>query len=139
MILNMYDTKDETLIGGLKKCEGIKLIRKYLPAIDANIQGYIINTLDEWYQIKDKFPDIVTLRTDSKVIDKGLLAIHGATRNKDDIDSYIIDVSNKLKSPYFICLELEPGSNERIYTKGGFLIEMKMFEDIKIGYVGPRV
>lgn len=137
MILNMYDTKDESFLQDLEKCDGIKLIRRYLPHIDANLQGYVVNTLDEWYQIRDKFPEVVTLRTDSKIIDKELLNVHGATRKKEDIDSYIIDVSTRLKEPYFICLELEPGSNERIYTQGGFLLEFKRFEDIKIGYVGP--
>lgn len=137
MIVNMYDTKDETFIQDLEKCAGIKLIRQYLPHIDANLQGYVINNLEEWYQIRDKFPEIVTLRTDSKIIDKELLNVHGATRKKSDIDSYIIDVSKRLKEPYFICLELEQGSNERIYTQGGFLLEFKRFEDVKIGYVGP--
>lgn len=137
MILNMYDSKDDSLVSKLKKSRGIKLIRKYLPNVDANKQGYIVNTLDEWREIKTKFPDIVTCRTDSRVDDSENVNVHGATRKKDDIDNYIIDVSKSVKNPYFICLELEEGSNERIYTKGGFMLDFNIGEDVKIGYVGP--
>ena len=46
MILNIYDTKDNSSKKKKKKTKGIKLIRKYLPHLDANKQCYIINTLE---------------------------------------------------------------------------------------------
>ncbi len=136
MIYNMYDTKDAEELNNLRKTPGIKLIRKYLPNIDANIQGYVVNTLEEWQQIKDRFPNTVTCRTDSR-LDLENINQHGATRPKDDIDNYIKEVREKFRNPYFICLELEPGTNERIYTQGGFVLDVKVGEDIKIGYCGP--
>lgn len=136
MIYNMYDTKDVEELSKLRKTPGIQLTKKYLPRIDANIQGYVVNTLEEWQEIKDRFPEIVTCRTDSR-IDLENINQHGATRPKDGIDDYIIEVSNKFKNPYFICLELEEGTNERIYTQGGFVLDCTVGEDIKIGYCGP--
>lgn len=136
MIYNMYDTKDAENLSNLRKTPGIQLIRKYLPRIDANIQGYVVNTLEEWNQIKDKFPETVTCRTDSR-LDLENINQHGATRPKDDIDNYIKEVKEKFRNPYFICLELEPGTNERIYTQGGFVLDVNVGQDIKIGYCGP--
>lgn len=136
MILNMYNTKDNSSVDNLKKSKGIKLIRKYLPHLDANRQCYIVNTLEEWNEIKDKFPEIVTCRTDTRV-GTDMPNIHGATRKKEDIADYIIENREKVDNPYFICLELEPNTNERIYTKGGFLLIFENGKDIKIGYVGP--
>lgn len=136
MIYNMYDTKDTEKLSRLRKTPGIQLIRKYLPRIDANIQGYVVNTLEEWRQVKDKFPNTVTCRTDSR-LDLENINQHGATRPKDDIDNYIKEVKEKFRNPYFICLELEPGTNERIYTQGGFVLDVNVGQDIKIGYCGP--
>lgn len=136
MIVNMYDPKDEVYINKLKKSRGIKLISKYLSHIDVNKQCYIVNSLEEWQQIKDKFPDIVTCRTDTE-IGTDIPNIHGTTSEKDNIDDYIIKNSQKVDNPSFICIELEPGSNERIYTKGGFLLNFDLDDSIKIGYVGP--
>jgi len=89
-----------------------------------------------WERIKDKFPEIVTCRTDTKV-GTDMPNIHGATRKKEDIADYIIENREKVNNPYFICVELEPNANERIYTKGGFLLVFENWKDVKIGYVGP--
>ena len=86
-----------------------------------------------WERIKDKFPEIVTCRTDTKV-GTDMPNIHGATRKKEDIADYIIENREKVNNPYFICVELEPNANERIYTKGGFLLVFENWKDVKIGF-----
>lgn len=136
MILDMYDAKDNSSINQLKKSKGIKLIKKYLPHIDANKQVYIVNSVEEWDEIKDRFPDIMTCRTDTKVGTE-IPNVHGVTRQKQYISDYMRDVSKIVSNPYFICLELEPGSNERIYTSGGFVLDVNIGQDVRIGYVGP--
>lgn len=136
MILNMYDSKDDSSINKLKKTKGIKLIRKYLPHIDSNKQGYIVNSVEEWEEIKDRFPDIVTCRTDTK-IGTEIPNVHGTTRHKQNIKDYINENMQLVDNPYFICLELEQGSNERVHTQGGFVLDVNIGEDMKLGYVGP--
>lgn len=136
MILDVYNAKDKTYLNKLKKTKGIELIETYLPHLNPIKQFYVINNLSEWYEIKDKFPETVTCRIDTKVGTE-VIVIHGTTREKERIPDYIIDVSKKVQDPYFMCLELEKGSNERIYTNGGFFVDLKVGEQIIIGYVGP--
>lgn len=136
MILNMYDSKDNSFGDMLKKSKGVRLIRKYLPHIDANKQFWIVNSAEEWEQIQDRFPEIVTCRTDT-IVGTEIPNVHGVTRKKEFIKDYMQDVKKKVDTPYFMCLELEEGTNERIYTCGGIVIDAVIGQDIKIGYVGP--
>lgn len=136
MILNVYDTKDKLLINKLYKTIGVTLIRKYLPHLDVIKQFYLVNTLDEWNEIKSKFPETVTCRTDT-IFEEHIPSVHGTTRERENIEDYIIDVSNKIKEPYFMCLEMEERSNERVNTQGGLYIDINVDKDIIAGYVGP--
>lgn len=136
MILNMNNPDDSKHFNMLQKGKGIKLISKYLPHLSVHKQLYVVNTIEEWNQIKDKLPETVTIRTDSK---NGMPIpnIGGITRLKKDVDEYFERAMKIEEEPYFLCMELEEGTGERIDTLGGFLIDATMGGNVHIGYTGP--
>lgn len=119
----------------MQKGRGIKLISKYLPKLLVHKQVYSINTLEEWQQIKNRLPEIVTIRVDSlngmPIPKKG-----GTTRNKENAEQYFEEVRKIEKNPYFLCMELEEGTNERVDIAGGFCIDANMGGMVHIGHTG---
>ncbi len=135
MILDMNNVKDTVYFNQLQKGKGIKLISKYLPKLLVHKQVYSVNTIDEWQQIKDRFPDIVTIRTDS-LFGMPIPNIGGITRNKQKVEEYFEEARKKVQNPYFLCMEFEEGTNERIDTKGGFCMDVNIGGMVHIGHTG---
>lgn len=87
MIINMHNPNDNKYFNMLQKARGIKLISKYLPDLTVHKQLYVINTIEEWNKIKDKFPETVTIRTDNKN-GSPIPNIGGTTCPKDNAEQY---------------------------------------------------
>lgn len=136
MIINMNEQNDSKYFNMLQKARGIKLISKYLPNLSVHKQLYVVNTIEEWNKIKDKFPETVTVRTDSRN-GRPIPNIGGTTCKKDNVEQYFKKAFSIEKEPYFLCMELEEGTGERIDTSGGILIDVTMGGMVYIGYVGP--
>lgn len=136
MIIDIDEKKDSKYFNMLQKARGIKLIYKYLPNLLIHKQLYVVNNIEEWNKIKDKFPETVTIRTDNK---NGMPIpnIGGTTCKKNEVEQYFKKAYSIEKEPYFLCMELEAGTGERINTLGGILIDVTMGGTVYVGYVGP--
>lgn len=137
MILDINNPNDTAFFNQLQKGKGIKLIKKYLPHLLVHKKVYVVNTIEEWNQIKDKLPDIVTVRTDNKN-GMPIPLIGGTTRPKEHVEEYFREAMEVEKEPYFLCMELEKGTGERVDTKGGFLIDATMGGNVYIGHTGQE-
>lgn len=136
MILNIDNNQDLKHINTLQKCRGVQLISKYLPDLVVQKQLYVVNTIEEWNQIKEKLPQIVTIRVDNKKGER-IPLIGGITCEKDKVEDFFYETYKKEKHPYFICMEYKDGTNERVDTEGGFLLDITMGGNVHIGHVGP--
>jgi hypothetical protein len=136
MIIDMNNPKDQQKINQLQKASGVKLIQKYLPHLCVQKQVFSVNTIEEWRQIKDKLPQTVTIRTDNR-IGNPIPEMAGITCEKEKVEEYMKEALGKEKEPYFLCMELEENTGERINTKGGFLIDATMGGTVKIEHTGP--
>lgn len=145
MYIDIKNNENTQGIKELKKLTGIRLITEFLPSIDCTKQIYVIEDLEDWEKIKDQFTDIVTCRTDNK-IGEMIPPMYGVTIPKEQVPTYINQVKKKEKQvneqgekykPYILCIEMEKGTNERIHTKGGIVLDIIWGQSIKIGYVGP--
>lgn len=136
MILDINNESDFVTINRLQKTRGVCLIKKYLPNIFAHEKIIIINNDDEWEQIKDEFPEMVTVRTDS-IAGTQIPAIGGTTCPKENVPLYMKKAREKVETPYFICTQLTKGAGERIHTQGGFVVDVEIDGNVRIGYTGP--
>lgn len=135
MILDVLDKKNEPILVQFQKTLSIFFITKYLPHTCKHKQTILIQTLDEWNQIKDRFPDMVTIRTDTK-LGQSLPEMRSRTCLKKDVPRYFEEARKIVKEPYFLCMELEEGAGERVDTKGGFHVHIDMGSDVFIRHVG---
>ena len=136
MILDILDKKNEIMLTQFKKTIGIYLVSKYFPELCKHKQAYLISSIDEWKKIEHKFKDRVTMRTDSR-LGQDWPKMRGRTGHKNDAIKYMKEAIKKEKEPYFICMELEEGSGERVNTNGAFLLNLNMGGNVTIKYVGP--
>lgn len=135
MILNMDNPQDQRYFSTLQKGRGIQLISKYLPKLLVQKQVYAVNTIEEWNQIKDKLPEIVTIRVDNKN-GNSIPLIGGVTCPKDKVENYFKEAMKKEREPYFLCMEFEEGTNERVDTQGAFLLDVTIGGNVHIGHTG---
>lgn len=135
MILDMNNPEHTIHFNRLQKGRGIKLISKYLPNLLVHKQVYSINTLEEWQQIKHRLPEIVTIRTDN-LAGMPIPETGGITRNKENVEQYFEETRKKEQNPYFLCMEFEEGTNERVDTAGGFVIDANICGMVYIGHTG---
>ena len=137
MILDVSKKEHMPMISLYKKCRGIALIDKYLPEISPINKMYVINTEEEWEQVKEEFPiNAMTVRCDCPRGVEGKLP-EGQTFHRDRVNQYIKDVQKLVPDAVIILEDLKPGTNERIHTKGGFNLDIKIGNYIYIDYVGP--
>ncbi len=88
MILNIDNPKDKVYFDRLQKGRGIKLIKKYLPHLYVHKQFYVVDSIQEWEQIKDNFQGMVTVRTDNK-LGQPIPATAGTTCEKNSVVAYM--------------------------------------------------
>lgn len=136
MILDINNQNDFAKINRLQKTRGICLIKKYLPNIFAHEKIIIINYDEEWEKIKDDFPEMITVRTDT-IAGTRIPAIGGTTCLKENVPTYFAKAREKVENPYFICTKLTDGAGERIHTQGGFVVDVEIDGNVRIGYTGP--
>lgn len=137
MILDIDNPNDTAYFNQLQKGRGIKLIYKYLPKLLVHKRVYVVNTIEEWRQIKDKLPDTVTVRVDNRN-NMPIPLVTGTTRPKDQVEEFFRETMKVEKFPFFLCMELEEGAGERVDTKGGFLIDATIEKNVYIGYTGQE-
>lgn len=137
MILDVSKKEDLPLINKYKKCVGIALVDKYLPDLSPLNKMYVIDNEEEWERVKNEFPiAAMTVRCDCPRGIEGKLP-EGQTFHRDRVNQYIQDVKSLVPDAVIILEDLKPGTNERIHTKGGFGLDIKIGEYIYIDYVGP--
>lgn len=136
MILNIDNPKDSIYFNMLQKARGVKLIKKYLPHLYVHKQFYVVNTVEEWEQIKDNFQGMVTVRTDNR-LGCPIPKTQGITRKKEYVSEYIKRIIEVEKNPSFLCMKLEEGTAERVDTLGGVVIDATIGGQVYIDYIGP--
>lgn len=134
-MLDVLEPVNKREIRQLQKAGGIYLIKKYLPDLCRHKKVFSINSMEEWEKIKNRLPEIVTVRIDSK-LGEPIPKIGGTTRTKDKVPEYMKEGMQKIENPSFLCMELEKGSGERVDTKGGCVIDATMGGRVYIGYTG---
>lgn len=137
MILDISKKEHKPLINKYKKCVGIALVDKYLPDLSPLNKMYVIDNEEEWERVKDQFPiDAMTVRCDCPRGIDGKLP-EGQTFHRDRVNQYIRDVKKLVPDAVIILEDLKLGTNERIHTKGGFNLDIKIGDWVYIDYVGP--
>lgn len=137
MVLDITNEQDLKIINQYKKCLGITLVNKYLPELSPINKMYVINSLEDWELVENEFPPfMMTARCDSLEGVNGKLP-NGQTFNRDRVRGYIREVKNAVPEAVIILEDMKKGTNERIHTKGGINLYMKIGEYLYIDYVGP--
>ena len=137
MILDLSKKEHVPLINQYKKCKGISLVEKYLPELSPLNKMYVINSEEDWKKVKDEFPiNMMTVRCDSPRGIEGKLP-EGQTFHRDRVNQYIRDVKKLVPDAVIILEDLKEGTNERIHTRGGFNLDIKIGDYVYIDYAGP--
>lgn len=137
MILDLNNQAHIPLINMYKKCKGISLVNKYLPNLSPLNKMYVINSLEDWEQVETKFPEhMMTIRCDSpKGVNSKLPS--GQTFDRSRVPNYINLVKSAVPDAVLILEDMKPGTNERIHTKGGVNLDIKIGDYVLMEYVGP--
>lgn len=137
MILDISKKEHMPMINMYKKCKGVSLVDKYLPDLSPLNKMYVINSEEEWEQVKDEFPiNMMTVRCDSPRGMDGKLP-EGQTFHRDRVNQYIREVKKLVPDAVIILEDLKEGTNERIHTKGGINLDIKIGDYVYIDYAGP--
>ncbi len=111
------------------KAKGIFLLNKYLPDLYPYSKIQIISSIEEWNKIKNKLPERVTTRTDTKIGDYRNVRISGTSGKKEDIPLELEEV--KKQNPDGVLLLLN--------TKSPTYHDMKMMEDLMLVSILMRI
>lgn len=137
MILDLHKKEHISLINMYKKCKGISLVNKYLPNLSPLNKIYVINSMEDWKQVENEFPEhMMTVRCDSPKGVNGRLP-SGQTFDRDRVSGYIGEVKSAVPDAVLILEDMKPGTNERIHTQGGVNLDIKIGDYILMEYVGP--
>ena len=137
MILDLHKKEHIPLINMYKKCKGISLVNKYLPNLSPLNKIYVINSMEDWKQVENEFPEhMMTVRCDSPKGVNGRLP-SGQTFDRDRVSGYIEEVKSAVPDAVLILEDMKPGTNERIDTQGGVNLDIKIGDYILMEYVGP--
>lgn len=137
MILDLSQKSHLPLINMYKKCKGIALVDTYLPELSPLNKMYVINSLEDWEKVENEFPvEMMTVRCDSPKGVNGKLP-SGQTFNRNRVEGYINEVKSAVPDAVIILEDMKPGTNERIHTSGGVLVDVSIGNHIYIDYVGP--
>lgn len=137
MILDISKKEHIPMINIYKKCRGITLVDKYLPKLSPLNKMYIISSEEEWELVKEEFPvEAMTVRCDCPRGIDGKLP-EGQTFHRDRVNKYIKDVKKLVPDGVILLEDLKEGTNERIHTKGGFNLDIKIGQYLYIDYAGP--
>lgn len=137
MILDLHKKEHISLINMYKKCKGISLVNKYLPNLSPLNKIYVINSMEDWKQVENEFPEhMMTVRCDSPKGVNGRLP-SGQTFDRDRVSGYIEEVKSAVPDAVLILEDMKPGTNERIHTQGGVNLDIKIGDYILMEYVGP--
>ena len=133
MILTLADSE---LLKKYNKCSGISLINRYIPELSVIKNMFVLESVEEWFQVQHSFGNMVTIRMDN-LIGEDIPLIAGRTTLKCHIPDYISMVADNYTGAVCVCLNVEDGSNQRIYTEGGLNIIFDLNSHVLIEYVGP--
>lgn len=137
MILDIKNKEHLPIINMYKKCKGITLVEKYLPKLSQLNKMYVIDCIEDWKKVEDEFPiDMMTVRCDCLEGVNGKLP-SGQTFSRNRVKEYIKEVKEKVPNAVIILEDMKKGSNERIHTKGGVTLDIKIGDHIYMDYVGP--
>lgn len=137
MILDLSKKEHLPMINMYKKCKGISLVNKYLPNLSPLNKIYVINSMEDWKQVENEFPEhMMTVRCDSPKGVNGRLP-SGQTFDRDRVSGYIGEVKSAVPDAVLILEDMKPGTNERIHTQGGVNLDIKIGDYILMEYVGP--
>lgn len=137
MILDISKKEHIPLINMYKKCKGITLVDKYLPELSPLNKMYVIDSLEDWEKVENKFPiHMMTARCDCPKGVNGKLP-NGQTFNRDRVREYIEEVKSAVPNAVIILEDMKDGSNERIHTQGGVTLDIQVGDHVYMDYVGP--
>lgn len=137
MILDFSKKENVTLLNKYKKCRGIILVDRYLPELTPFNKVFIIDSLEDWKKVENQFPrDMITVRCDCPRGIEGKLP-EGRTFSRDRVNEYIEEVKSKVPDGVIILEDMKQGTNERLHTKGGINLDIRINEQISIDYAGP--
>lgn len=137
MILDLNNQAHIPLINMYKKCKGISLVNKYLPNLSPLNKMYVIDSMKDWKQVEDEFPEhMMTIRCDSPKGVNGKLP-SGQTFDRSRVPDYINLVKSAVPDAVLILEDMKPGTNERIHTQGGVNLDIKIGDYVLMEYVGP--
>ncbi len=118
------------------KAKGIFLLNKYLPDLYPYKKIQIISSIEEWNKIKDKLPERVTTRTDTKIGDYRNVRISGTSGKKEDIPLELEEVKKQNPDGVLLLLNTKFPTIPRYENNGGFSVGFNINENVVIELVG---
>lgn len=111
------------------------LLKKYLPNLNLISNVTVVNSLEEWNKIKDRFPERIVTRTDN-IIGETTVRISGTSGKKEDIPRYLKQIKSQNPNSVVLLIEGNLPSYRRYENLGGFIVAFSLDEDITISLVG---
>ena len=118
------------------KAKGLVLLNKYLPKINPFKTVSIIRNEEEWNNVKNKYPERITIRTDTLIGDTKNVRIDGAAGKKAEVPGIMKEVKRQNPNGVVLLLEVKSKQPQRYENDGGFNIIFNMDESIIIELVG---
>lgn len=135
----LYDLGNPTDIPYIKqygKAYGTVLLREWLPKISRTRNLFVLDSYDDFMQIKDKLPDMFIIRADAKIGEQPTLGVEGNFVRKDQVKDYILRVKQSNPNGATLCLDQEDGTREKVRTDGAFNVYLEIGQKVYIDYLG---
>lgn len=118
------------------KAKGIVLLNKYLPKINPFKKASIVKNIEDWNRIKDKYPEKITIRTDTLIGDTNNVIISGARGIKEEVPQLFQEVKKQNPNGVLLLIETKNPRPNRIENEGGFNIFFNLDKAVAIELVG---
>lgn len=117
------------------KLKGMYLLQKYIPDLNLISDVCVINSLDEWDNIKAELPERIMFRTDN-ILGEKVVQIQGASGKKEDIPSVLESIKAQNENAVILIIEGKMPTYPRYKNKGGFTVSFDIGEKVVINLVG---
>ena len=118
------------------KAKGIVLLQKYLPDINPFKDVTIIDSIEEWNAVKDRYGDFVAHRIDYPIGSAKKNAVPGTSGFTNSIPDVIKKVKQQSPDGVILLMSTKEPSIPRYENDGGFNVLFHLGEEIIIEIVG---
>lgn len=137
MLYEMKKKEDLKYIIRYGKAGGALLLSFLLPDICDIEYFYVFDSMEEFEKIKDRLPEIITLRADAEIGQKPTLGVRGCElqKNEDEIRDYIEAVKTSNPDGVVFCMIANTVQKNKLID-GSFNVYFEYGQRVYIDYLG---